>query len=81
LLLEGFYKVKLMAAIGRDVNNNMYPISMVVVEAKTKDSWTWFLKALLADLGPSGSHGWTFISDRQKVSISTLFFVYARHVL
>jgi len=57
LLLEGFYKVKLMAAIGRDVNNNMYPISMVVVEAETKDNWTLFLEPLVTGLGPSGSHG------------------------
>jgi hypothetical protein len=56
-----------MAAIGRDANNNMYPIAMAVVEAETKDSWTWFLEALVADLGPT-PHGWTFISNRQKVN-------------
>jgi len=62
--LKGVYKGQLMAAIGRDANNNMYPISMAVVEAETKDSWSWFLEALLADLGPSGVLRWTFISDR-----------------
>jgi hypothetical protein len=62
--LKGVYKVQLMAAIGRDANNNMYPISMAVIEAKTKDSWTWFVEALLVDLGPSSPHGWTFILDR-----------------
>jgi len=46
-----------MTAIGRDANNNMYPISLVVVEAETKDSCTQFLEPLLVDLGPSGSHG------------------------
>jgi hypothetical protein len=65
--LKGHYKGQLMAAVGRDANNNMYPIAMAVVEAKTKDSWTWFLEALVADLGPT-PHGWTFISDRQKVN-------------
>jgi len=45
------------------------------VEAETKDSWTWFLEALLADLGPRGPHGWTFISDRQKVNISIFLFL------
>jgi hypothetical protein len=56
-----------MAAVGKDANNNMYPIAMAVVEAETKDSWTWFLEALVADLGPT-PHGWTFIFDRQKVN-------------
>jgi hypothetical protein len=65
--LKGHYKWQLMAAVGRDANNNMYPIAMAVVEAETKDSWTWFLEALVADLGPT-PHGWTFISDRQKVN-------------
>jgi len=61
--LKGVYKGQLMAVVGRDANNNMYPISIAVVEAETKDSWTWFLDALLGDLGHS-PHGWTFISDR-----------------
>jgi hypothetical protein len=37
---KGVYKGQLMAVIGRDANNNMYPISMAVVEAETKDSWS-----------------------------------------
>jgi hypothetical protein len=64
-----------MAAVGKDANNNMYPIPIAVVEVETNDSWTWFLDALLGDLGRS-PHGWTFISDRQKVISSPLFFVY-----
>ncbi|XP_062147727.1 uncharacterized protein LOC133856686 [Alnus glutinosa] len=73
--LKGVYKGQLMAAIGRDANNNMYPISMAVVEAETKDSWSWFLEALLADLGPSGVRRWTFISDRQKGLVPSLMEV------
>jgi hypothetical protein len=49
-----------MSTIGSDVNNNMYPISMAVVKAETNDSWSWFLEALLAYLGPSGVPRWTF---------------------
>jgi len=58
-----------LAATGRDPNDNIYPIAMAVVEAETKDSWSWFLETLVADLGPNGSIGWTFISDRQKVCL------------
>jgi len=77
--LKGVYKGQLMAAIGRDANNNMYPISMAVVEAETNDSWSWFLEALLADLGPSGVRRWTFISDRQKVSFHLCFLCWTFH--
>jgi hypothetical protein len=60
--LKGVYKGKLMVAIGRDANENKYSIAIAVVEANTKYSWTWFLEALLVDLGPSGPYGWTFLS-------------------
>jgi hypothetical protein len=56
-----------MASVGRDANNNIYLIAMAVVEAETKDSWTSFLEALVANLGLT-PYGWTFISNRQKVN-------------
>jgi hypothetical protein len=68
--LKGHYKGKLLAAIGRDPNDNIYPIAIAIVEAKTTDNtdnWSLFLKTLVADLGPNGSIRWTFISDRQKL--------------
>jgi hypothetical protein len=52
-----------MSAVGKDANSNMYLIAMVVVEAETKDCWTWFLETLVTDLGPT-QHGLTFISDQ-----------------
>jgi hypothetical protein len=74
MFLKGVYKGQLITAIGRDANDNMYPIAIVMVEAET-NSWTWFLDALLADLGPRGPHRWTFISYSQKVSISIFIFL------
>jgi zinc finger SWIM domain-containing protein 3 len=67
--LKGPYKGQLLSAISRDGNNNMYPVALAVVEAKTKDSWIWFLESLLSDLGIPPEQGWTFISDHQKVTI------------
>ena len=63
------FKGQLLAAVGKDVNNNMYPIAFVVVEDETKDSWTWFLKTLVSNLGvhERGCRP-TFISDRKNVS-------------
>jgi hypothetical protein len=57
----------------------MYPISMAVVEAETKDSWSWFLEALLADLGPCGVPRWNFILDRLKVSFNLCFLCWTFH--
>jgi hypothetical protein len=65
--LKGRYGGQLLAAVGRDPNDNIYPIAIAVVEAETKDSWSWFLETLVGDLGPTDSTGWTFISDRKKV--------------
>ena len=51
-----------VSAVGRDANDNMYPIAMAIVEIEIKDSWSWFLDCLLKDLGPVEQHGWAFIS-------------------
>ncbi|KAL0444335.1 UNVERIFIED_CONTAM: hypothetical protein Slati_2156200 [Sesamum latifolium] len=63
---EGLYKGQLLAAIGRDPNDNIYPIAFAFVEVEKFDSWLWFLKLLLRDIGSQEEKGWAFISDRQK---------------
>lgn len=67
--LKGRYGGQLLAAVGRDLNENIYPIAIVMVEVEIKDSWSWFLETLVGDLGPNDSTRWTFISDRQKVCL------------
>ncbi|XP_057784737.1 uncharacterized protein LOC131002270 [Salvia miltiorrhiza] len=57
----------LLCATGKDGNNQMFPIAWAVVEIENEACWTWFLKCLLEDLGITDGHGWTFISDQQKV--------------
>jgi hypothetical protein len=65
----------------------MYPIASAVVETKTKENWTWFLKTLVSDLGEhSGMLRLTFILDRQKVSYITfnpkfIFYNYCRDLM
>lgn len=41
---------QLLAATGKDGNNQMFYMPFVIVEAETKDSWIWFLELLLQDL-------------------------------
>lgn len=64
--LKGSYGRQVLVAVGKDRNENMFPIAMAVVEAENLDSWTWFLKSLIDDIGDGGDMGWIFTSDRQK---------------
>jgi hypothetical protein len=36
--LKGYYKMQLLTTVERDPNDNIYPITMAVVEAECKDS-------------------------------------------
>ena len=56
----------LLVVLGRKGNDNLLPVAMVVVEAKTKNSWTWFLDALIGDIGNGDGQDRVFISHRQK---------------
>ncbi|XP_058733374.1 uncharacterized protein LOC131604981 [Vicia villosa] len=64
--LKGDFGGQLISAVGKDGNNKMMPITYVVVEAKTKDSWQWFIKLLLEDLQSIHHNVYGFISDQQK---------------
>ncbi|XP_056168402.1 uncharacterized protein LOC130138412 [Syzygium oleosum] len=44
----------------------MFPIAWVVVKVESKDTWSWFLKNLMADLEITNGGGWAFMSDQQK---------------
>ncbi|KAK3034027.1 hypothetical protein RJ639_033312 [Escallonia herrerae] len=48
----------LLSAVSRDGNDNMFPIVVAVVEAETKQSWMWFMKSLLDDIGGVEQKGW-----------------------
>ncbi|KAK8625534.1 hypothetical protein V6N13_090402 [Hibiscus sabdariffa] len=52
--------------IGRDGNDQMYPIAWVVAEGESTDSWSWFLSLVSTDLGMEDGFGYTIISDQHK---------------
>jgi hypothetical protein len=71
--LKGPMKGELLSAVGRDANNQIYPIAWAVVEYENKDSWGWFLGHLQKDICiPYGAEGWVFITDKQKVMIAEI---------
>ena len=55
----------MICAVGRDPNVEYFPFAYAVVKAETKDTGTWFLNLLLANIGDGKN--WVFISDQQKV--------------
>ncbi|XP_073360195.1 uncharacterized protein [Aegilops tauschii subsp. strangulata] len=63
---KGATNGELLCAIGRDANNQMYPIAWAVVEKENNDSWDWFCDLLFRDLEVEDGQGWVFISDQQK---------------
>jgi len=64
--LKGATTGVLLCAIGRDGNNQIYPIAWAVVEMETNDSWDWFCYLLCKDLQIGDGDGWVIISDQQK---------------
>ena len=65
---KGACQGELLAAIARDANNQMYPVSWALVEKETNDSWKWFIALLIKDMDINDQGaGWVFISDQQKV--------------
>lgn len=44
--LKVLMKGQLLVAMGRDGNNQMFPIAWAITENKTTLSWTWFLREL-----------------------------------
>jgi hypothetical protein len=70
------YRGQLLAAVGMDPNDCIYPIAFAAVEVEDTANWTWFLDTLKADLGIQNTTPWTVMSDKQKVSSYSLFTMF-----
>nr|XP_027067541.1 uncharacterized protein LOC113693168 [Coffea arabica] len=68
---------QLMFVICKDANNQMFPITMALVESECKDSWGWFLDSLTDAIGTPLERGWVFLSDRQKGLIDFIKNMYS----
>ncbi|XP_013594587.1 PREDICTED: uncharacterized protein LOC106302671 [Brassica oleracea var. oleracea] len=61
-----------LAAVGRDSNNQLFPVAWAVVQVENTDSWLWFIQKLKHDLKLLDGTGFTLISDRQKGLINAV---------
>ncbi|XP_048501631.1 uncharacterized protein LOC104904164 [Beta vulgaris subsp. vulgaris] len=72
--LKGPYPGILLTAVGKDGNNNIYPVAWAVVETESSETWSWFLELVRDDIASvADSITWvheqdelTYMSDRQK---------------
>ncbi|KAL4302105.1 hypothetical protein GQ457_10G017080 [Hibiscus cannabinus] len=64
--LKGPYIGWLLAAVGIDANDGIYPIAYAIVESDNFSAWYWFLSLLKDDLEILNSNQICFMSDRQK---------------
>ncbi|XP_010445159.1 PREDICTED: uncharacterized protein LOC104727783 [Camelina sativa] len=64
--LKNGVKGQLLAAVGRDANNQFYLVAWAVLQTENFDAWLWFIKKLKVDLKLEDGDGFTLISDRKK---------------
>ncbi|KAG8380974.1 hypothetical protein BUALT_Bualt06G0072200 [Buddleja alternifolia] len=62
--LKTAYCGQLLVAVGRDGNDNMWPIAIRLVQVENTENWKWFLSELFEDIGHV--RGLVFMTDRQK---------------
>lgn len=68
------FKGVMLCAIGKDPNDEMYPIASAVVQIENRDNWVWLVTNLLSDLCYPTGQGLCFISNQHKVSSNHFFF-------
>ncbi|KAL2926066.1 Transposase for insertion sequence element ISRM5 [Bienertia sinuspersici] len=82
------FRVVLMVAIGRDGNEQMFPIAWAAVEGENTLSWEWFFKELQHSLSLEKGEGVVFVSDEHQAILSGIASVFpsaehrhcARHI-
>ncbi|KAK2446568.1 hypothetical protein QL285_017358 [Trifolium repens] len=62
--LKTKYGGQLLIAVGRDPNDQYFPLAFGIVETETKESWRWFIQLLMEDIGQDKRI--VYISDQQK---------------
>ncbi|GKV01398.1 hypothetical protein SLEP1_g13955 [Rubroshorea leprosula] len=85
---HGICKGILLSAIGKDGNNQMFPIAWAVVESECLESWQWFCELLKTNLDLGIGAGVTVMSDEYQAILSTIELIlpeaehrhYARYI-
>ncbi|CAN0857971.1 hypothetical protein LINGRAHAP2_LOCUS7019 [Linum grandiflorum] len=65
--LKGEVQGMILTCVGKDGNNQMFSVAWVVVGSENRSSWQWFILLIQEILELDDGHGWSVISDQQKV--------------
>ena len=65
--LKTFLGGVLLSAVGRDPNEQMYPLAWAVVEGENNESWQWFISELKKCVPYDNGKDWILISDEHQV--------------
>ncbi|XP_024015959.1 uncharacterized protein LOC112089210 [Eutrema salsugineum] len=65
-------KREILAAVGKDADNRIYPIAWAIVKVEDNELWSWFVDKLKDDLDLGFGNGFTIISDMQKRLINAV---------
>ena len=68
MFLKRFVEGQLLVAMGKDGNNQLFPIAWAIVQKETSETWTWFIDLLKSNLGLVDGLGWV-VSDMKKLQI------------
>ncbi|KAK8627538.1 hypothetical protein V6N13_135147 [Hibiscus sabdariffa] len=79
--LKGYYGGHILAAVGIDADDCIYPIVYACVESECGQYWAWFLDILKDDLDIVNSYHISFMSDRQKGLVDAIaeLFPHSEH--
>lgn len=64
----------ILAAVGHNANNQIYPLAWSVVKSETKDNLLWFIKQLKSDLVIEDGSRFVNILDQSKVIYWLIFW-------
>ncbi|XP_024010589.1 uncharacterized protein LOC112086020 [Eutrema salsugineum] len=65
-------KGQMLAAIDRDGDNRIFPISWALVEVEDNPNWLWFVQLIKKDLDPEDGEELTIISDKHRGILNTV---------
>ncbi|KAK8673643.1 hypothetical protein V6N13_111964 [Hibiscus sabdariffa] len=74
--LKGSFKGEILSVVGRDGNNQIFPIAWALVEMENRDTWTWFLQNIQKDMNLGDGSNFTLISDTQKAYLKRFINAY-----
>ncbi|XP_048491353.1 uncharacterized protein LOC125492686 [Beta vulgaris subsp. vulgaris] len=76
--LKTFLGGQLLSAVGRDINDQMYPIAWAVVEGENNSSWEWFFKHLQACLALGDGTEYSVVSDEHQAILNVVATVLSK---